>query len=521
VKQALEGAMSESKMSSAPLNVVPNLSDVERAHALVMDENRPDSVARQHNRGALTARERIRILLDTDSQFLEYGALAQPARSDIAGAADGVIIGLGTVGGRDTFVVSFDYTVYGGSIGWNTDVKLERIFDLALARRCPIIMISEGGGLRAQEMGLPRRPFTRFRKLSLLSGVVPLVGVALGRSFGAHSIQLGMCDVVIGTPDTVMGIGGPPLVKAAFGLDVRPEDIGPADVHAKAGVLDVVAASEEEALIRAREYLQLATSRVGDYQSADETQVEEQLRSIVPKEARRAFDARKLVALVADSGTGIELRRGFGDAVITTFARLGGMSVGIIASNPAVLAGAIDAAGADKMARFIALCDFYGLPIIFLVDSPGFLVGRSAEEQGLIRHSLRVVFQLSRTTVPLATVVVRRMFGLAGVVMGDRMFNPVIHVSWPMADSAGMGPIGAALLAGKYGVRSSRDGDQNTKELSEVLDDIRFMGGALQAASQFKTDDVIDPGATRDVLIRALRTNPTPKPAGRVGIDPW
>lgn len=469
----------------------------------MLDAGRPDAVAKQRGRGAMTARERITALLDEGSEFLEYGALARPIDPRLEAPAEGVVAGTGLLHGQTVVVLSYDYTAMGGSQGPLGHIKLDRIFGVARARQCPVVIISEGGGARSQEMTYVVRSHDDFRKLVRLSGKVPVVGIAPGRAFAGHANLLGMTDAIIATRDAAIGIAGPPLVKSAVGTDLTPEEIGRVEVHEKAGTVDVTVDDDGAALDVAREYLAYFMHPRLPHDGKDDPVVADLLRELVPANPRQAFDGRRLVELVADPGTMLELRPRFGGAAVTALTRIGGRSVGVIATNPMVQAGSINADTADKIARFIRLCDSHGIALLFLCDSPGFLVGPQAEEQALIRHSTRVLMALGAARVPLLTVIVRRSYGLAYLAMGALSWEPIFHAVWPSAEFGAMGLSGASAIR----AQSSAPGADVPRE--EVLGALSEHGSAFRMAERLQTDDAIDPGDTRRLLIQALTDAPT------------
>jgi acetyl-CoA carboxylase carboxyltransferase component len=490
---------------------------VRRRHELLLDANRPDAVAKQHKRGKLTARERITALLDSGGEFVEYGALARPILPELEAPAEGVVVGTGPVNGFTTAIISYDYTALGGSQGPLGHQKVDRILGVATQRHCPVVLIAEGGGARAQEMAILHSHTDDFRKLARLSGRVPVVGIAPGRAFAGHANLLGMTDIIIAVRDAAIGIAGPPLVKGAMGVDLTPEEIGRVDIHERAGTVDVTVEDDHDALESARYYLDLLSHPVVDHPFEDARSLPDALRRVVPANARQAFDVRALIELLVDEGSILELRPRFAGNAVTALARLGGRSIGVVANNSAVYAGAIDSNAADKMTRFLRLCDAFGLPLLFLCDSPGFLVGPQAEEQALIRHSTRMLFALAAATVPILSIVVRRAFGLAYYVMGSPSWDPLFSALWPGAEYGTMGLSGGASIVSTSS--ASRD-DGRTQ--TEILDELSAFGSAFAMAERLQTDDVIDPGETRSILRRVLAEAPVRTTDERwYPIEPW
>jgi acetyl-CoA carboxylase carboxyltransferase component len=484
-------------------------------HEAILDGGRPEAVEQQHRRGSLTARERIAALLDPGAGFLEYGALAQPPTPGLDAPAEGVVVGTGPIHGHTVAVVSYDRTALGGSQGPQGHQKLDRIFTVATAHQCPVVLILEGGGARSQEMAIPRPHPDDFRKLARLSGRVPLVAVVPGRAFAGHANLAGMADVIVARRDAALGIAGPPLVKYAVGAELTPEQIGPISLHESVGTVDIAVDDDHAALEVARDYLDLLLEPELPFEWAEDPAVVEELRTIVPENPRRAFDARRLIELLADPHTPLELRPAFGGAALTSLARIDGRTVGVVANNSMVGAGAIDRDAADKIARFVRLCDTFGVPLVFLCDSPGFLVGPEAEQQALVRHSARILLALAGARVPLLSVVVRRAYGLAYMAMGSLSWDPLFHAVWPTAEYGAMGLRGAsAITSGSSTADSSSEDD--------ILGELQQFGSAFRMAERLQTDDVIDPGTTRHLLAEALAGAPRFTTEERWSqLDPW
>ena len=382
---------------------VPELAELRARVATRLDDGRPAATERRHAGGRRTARENIEDLCDPGS-FEEYGGLviaAQRARrstEDLVAntPADGLVAGIGRVNG-DLFddersrcaVLSYDYSVLAGTQGQMNHRKKDRLFELVERLRLPIVLFAEGGGGRpgdtdmAVVTGLDTEAFALF---GALSGQVPLVGVVSGRCFAGNAALLGCCHVIIATPDANVGMGGPAMIEGG-GLGVyRPEEIGPMSVQVPNGVVDVLCADEKEAVEVARRYLAYFQGDRREWTAPDQ----DRLRDVVPPDRRRVYDVRRAIELLADEGSVLELRPSFAPGMVTALARVEGRAVGVIANNPLHLAGAIDADNADKAARFLQLCEAFGLPILSLCDTPGFMVGPEAEETALVRHVSRM-----------------------------------------------------------------------------------------------------------------------------------
>lgn len=490
------------------------------ARAATLDENRPAAVERQHGRGRWTARERVAALFDPDT-FVEYGQLAQPKTRALGdGPADGLIMGVGQVDGRPVCVFTYDYSVFGGSQSPRNHRKMDRMLALAEHNRWPIICWSEGGGARASELDYDGGMVTTFVQMARMSGLVPIICLLSGPSFAGQANIAGCADVVIATRTSTLGLSGPPLVLSATGAAVTPEDIGPMDLHERIGTVDLLVDDEAELLATAKRYLA--------YFGGSTTAVEapgdpDALRRMVPENPRRAYDVRRVVAAVADAGSVLELRPTWGRCLSTSLVRIGGRPLGVIANNPMFGAGAIDRDGADKFSRFVELCNAYDLPLLFLCDTPGFMIGRGAEETALVRHSARTLMALGNADVPLLTIILRKAYGLGYYVMGCDCFEPVLIVGWPTAEFGGMGLEGAVNIIYRDELAEAPD-ETTRKELrAQLTAELKERNTGLSYARGFALDDIIDPAETRAVLLRTLAALPAPPARVRRKhpIDPW
>jgi acetyl-CoA carboxylase carboxyltransferase component len=474
------------------------------------DAMRPAAVAKQRARQALTARERIGNLVDPGS-FREYGLLGRPSQPELEGPADGIVTGLARLRDRPLAIASYDYTVMAGSQGHVSNVKISRILEIAEERRLPVVIFAEGGGHRVQEAAMGSRGGGEriFTTLARLSGQVPTVCGVPGRAFAGHAVLAGLCDFVAATKNAAIGIAGPPLVQAALGERLTPEEIGAASIHAASGAADAVAQDEADLTDLISAYLSYFEGRL---EPADPAAPAAALRSIVPADPRQPYDVREVIYGLCDLGEILELRAGFAPNLVTALGRVDGWPVGFAASQPLVMAGAIDAAASDKLSRFAQLCDAFGLPVIFLVDSPGFVVGPAAERSALMRHSSRVLHALTHAQVPFFTVTMRKSYGLAHFAMGGRPLGASMVVAWPTAEYGAMGPEGAAKVLG---------GDDGTDTEQEHALELRREGAALKMAEVFAVDDLIDPAETRATLADWLAAvMPATRPGGRP-IQPW
>jgi acetyl-CoA carboxylase carboxyltransferase component len=495
---------------SALVDAHDDLDALAALRLLPTDAMRAEAVARQRARRARTARERIDSLVDPGS-FLEYGLLARPAQPELEGAADGIVTGLARVRERPIAIASYDYTVMAGSQGNVNNTKISRILQIAEEQGLPVVIFAEGAGHRVQEATMHSRGGGEgiFPTLARLSGRVPTVCGVPGRAFAGHAILAGLCDFVVATQNAAIGMAGSPLVEAALGERLTPEEIGAADIHAASGAAEAVAEDEDQLTDLISAYLSYFEGRL---EPADPAVPAAALRSIVPADPRKPYDVREVISGLCDLGEILELRAGFARNLVTALGRVDGWPVGFVANQPLVLAGAIDAAASDKICRFVQLCDSFGLPAIFLVDSPGFLVGPAAERSALMRHSTRVIHTLAHARVPFFTATLRKSYGLAHFAMGGRPLGASMIVAWPTAEYGAMGPEGAAK------VLSADEGDHAEREHSLAL---RRQGAALRMAESFAVDDLIDPAQTRGVLADWLAAvMPGTRPSHRP-IQPW
>jgi acetyl-CoA carboxylase carboxyltransferase component len=499
-------------------DIRPELTELRVRVAGTLDAGRPAATERRHSGGRRTARENIADLCDPDS-FEEYGGLviaAQRARRSTEDLiahtpADGLVAGIGRVNG-DLFgnersrcaVLSYDYSVLAGTQGQMNHRKKDRLFELVERLHLPVVLFAEGGGGRpgdtdtAVVTGLDTEAFTLF---GALSGQVPLIGIVSGRCFAGNAALLGCCHVIIATPDANIGMGGPAMIEGG-GLGVfTPEDIGPVSVQVPNGVVDVLCADEKEAVEVARRYLSYFQGEVQEWTAPDQ----ERLRDVVPTDRRRVYDIRRVVELLADEGSVLELRPSFAPGLVTALARVEGRAIGVIANNPLHLAGAIDAANADKAARFLQLCEAFGLPVLSICDTPGFMVGPAAEETALVRHVSRMFVVGASLTVPFACVITRKAYGLGAQAMAGGSFRrPLFTVAWPTGELGGMGLEGAVRLGFRRELDLIDDPDERAAAFDAMVDRAYEHGKAVHVAEHFEIDDVIDPALTRRRFAHAL-----------------
>jgi acetyl-CoA carboxylase carboxyltransferase component len=475
-----------------------DLDAVRERHRLTLDEARPDAVARRHEKGRRTARENVADLLD-EGTFVEYGPLmfaAQERRRDKQELiertpADGLVAGVGEIDSSPVVAMSYDYTVLAGTQGMRNHLKKDRLFEVAERRRLPVVLFAEGGGGRPGDVdwpivaGLDCRAFHLFARLS---GLVPLVGIASGYCFAGNAALLGCCDVVIATEDSSIGMGGPAMIEGG-GLGVyQPSEVGPVDVQYPNGVVDLRAEDDARAVAEAKRYLSYFRSRTTPASERDPTP----LRDLIPSNRRRIYDVRRVIDALLDDV--FELRRGFGLGIVTALARHQGQTLGVIANDPAHLGGAIDAHGADKAARFMQLCDAFGFPLLFLCDTPGFMVGPQAERTATVRHFSRMFVTGANLSVPTGTIVLRKGYGLGAQAMAGGGFKaPVFTVGWPTSEFGAMGLEGAVRLGMRRELDAVEDPQERERAFEAAVAAAYERGQGINMAAYFEIDDVIDP----------------------------
>jgi acetyl-CoA carboxylase carboxyltransferase component len=489
-----------------------DLSAVRERHEVGLDAARPEAVARRRDLGRRTARENLADLLD-EGTFVEYGPLlfaAQERRRSreelIARTpADGLVGGLGEVEGRPCVAMSYDYTVLAGTQGIRNHMKKDRLFELAERRRLPVVLLAEGGGGRPGDVDMPIVAGLDCRAFALfagLSGLVPLVGIAAGYCFAGNAALLGCCDVVIATEDSSIGMGGPAMIEGG-GLGVHDAaDVGPIDVQYANGVVDLRVADEPEAIAAAKRYLSYFRGPLAPAPAPEQ----ELLREMIPEQRKRIYDVRRVIEGLFDEGSVLELRRGFAAGMITVLARLDGRPLGVIANDPSHLGGAIDADGADKAARFMQLCDAFDLPVLFLCDTPGFMVGPAAERTAAVRHFSRMFLTGGNLSVPTGTIVLRKGYGLGAQAMAGGGFKvPLFTVAWPTSEFGAMGLEGAVRLGMRRELEAIEDPGEREELFEASVAAAYERGRGLNMAAYGEIDDVIDPADSRRWIATLLQ----------------
>jgi acetyl-CoA carboxylase carboxyltransferase component len=487
-----------------PDAVRPDLAAVHERHALGLDAARPDGVARRRERDRRTARENLSGLVD-EGTFVEYGPLLFAAqerrrsREDLFAntPADGLVAGVGEVDGNPCVAMSYDYMVLAGTQGMRGHLKKDRLFEIAERRRLPVVLFAEGGGGRPGDVdfpivaGLDCRAFHLFGRLS---GLVPLVGIASGYCFAGNAALLGSCDVVIATEDSSIGMGGPAMIEGG-GLGAHdPVDVGPIDVQHANGVVDLRVADDRAAVAAAKRYLSYFHGPLGEFAVPDQRL----LRQLVPEQRKRAYEVRRVIETLCDEDSALELRDGFGAGMVTALARVEGNSLGVIANDPSHLGGAIDADASDKAARFLQLCDAFSLPVLFLCDTPGFMVGPEAERTATVRHFSRLFVIGANLEIPFATIVLRKGYGLGAQAMAGGSFKaPLFTVGWPTSEFGGMGLEGAVRLGMRRELDAIEDPEERERVFEATVAAAYKHGEGLNMAAHGEIDDVIDPADSR------------------------
>ena len=491
---------------------------------LLLDSSRNEAMEKRHARGQRSARENVADLID-DGTFVEYGSFGVAAQRNrrseedlIANTpADGLITGLAKInsemfGAENTncAVVAYDYTVLAGTQGFINHRKKDRIFEVAKRNMTPVVLFAEGGGGRPGDTdapGVAGLDVMSFASFAQLSGLVPLVGIASGYCFAGNAALLGCCDVVIATENSNIGMAGPAMIEGGGLGVVKPTDIGPIGTQVANGVVDIRVADEAEAVAVAKKYLSYFQGATKWFSRHSD----EALRDLIPEQRTRVYDVRTVINTLADIDSVLELRSEFGIGIVTAFARIEGRPVGIVANNPAHLGGAIDTPSADKMARFVQLCDAFDIPLISLCDTPGFMVGPQAEETAQVRHFSRLFVTAASVTIPWITVVLRKGYGLGAQAMAGGSFHAKdLIVAWPTGEFGGMGLEGAVRLGFKKELDAAKTPDIRQELENRLIAAAYIRGSALSMASHTEIDDVIDPADTRQRILRLLEACPMP-----------
>ncbi len=527
--QAASATQDEAAQGAVAAGASPVRADLQRLQqrlAKTLDANRSEAVAKRHALGMRTARENIAALCDAGS-FTEYGALAVAAqRSRRSQAdleqntpADGMVTGIGTVHGAQVVVLAYDATVLAGTQGMRNHQKTDRMLGLALHNRLPVVLFAEGGGGRPGDVDMPivaGLHVTTFASFARLNGRVPVVGIAAGRCFAGNAALLGCSDVIIATRGANIGMGGPAMVEGGGLGAFTPEQIGPSGVQHANGVIDILVDDEVQAVAAARHYLLFFQTGVAAFRAPPP----DALAEVVPHNRVRVYDTRLALQGIADEGSLLYLRSGFGVGIHTALARIEGRAVGMLANNPLHLGGAIDAQAADKAARFLQLCNAHGLPLVSLIDTPGFMVGPATEETAQVRHVSRMFIAAAHLRVPFLSVVLRKGYGLGAMAMAaGGMHAPLFTVAWPSGEFGAMGLEGAVRLGFRKELEAEPEGPQRQALYEQLLARQYDNGSAIHMATTLEIDAVIDPTETRSWLLRGLRSGVIEPPRAGAFID--
>ncbi len=520
------------------------VAELERRRAEIAEMGGAERVARQHERGKLTARERIAYLFDAGT-FQEFGSLAtfhvgNEEIKDVLAPADGVITGTGRIDGRLVACAAYDFTVLGGSIGMTGEVKVTRLRETALRQRIPIVWLIDSAGARLHPKGGLNQASTisyfadsgyLFREQVHMSGVVPQVAAMVGPGAAGTAYIPGLADYVPMVRKTSsMALGGPPLVKAAVGEDITEEELGGSRVHnEESGVADQEFKSDQDCLDSIKRFLSFLPSSCNDapprraYAPKESERLDDRILDLLPDNPKASYDMRKLIELLVDDGELLEMKPKWAKNIVTAFARIGGFPVGFVANNPKMLGGVLDVNAADKAARFVTLCDAYRVPLVFLQDVPGFLIGSKVEREGIIRHGAKMLFAVADATVPKLTVVVRKGYGAGYYVMNGRAYEPDVFVAWPTAEISVMGPEGMVSIAASKALQAAPTPEVREAMVKQMADAIRPHINVTKVAAHAFVDEVIDPRDTRAVLLHGLeltKNKTVERPWRRRGVVP-
>ncbi len=492
----------------------PLVEDLHERRAAARLGGGEEKIARQHEQDKLTARERLALLIDEDT-FTELGIHARPHFSQRAmdgrtAPADGVITGYGRVDGRLVAVCAYDFTVMAGSMGMTGELKVTRLRELALSKRIPFVWLLDSAGARIQEAvgSLFAGSGHLFREEVIASGVIPQVAALMGPCAAGTAYIPGLADFVPMVKGRgSMALAGPHLVRAAIGEDVTQEELGGSRVHCrKSGVGDLEVESDEACIEAVKRYLSFMPAHCEEAPPRLETadpvdRMDEELLDVLPETNRKPYDMYDVIRRIVDDGDWLDLKGQWARTIITCLARMGGRPVGIVANQPRHLGGILDIDSADKAARFVNLCNAYAIPLVFLMDVPGFMVGTKVEAAGIIRHGAKMLYAVANATVPKVTVVIRKAYGAGYYVMNGRAYEPDLIVAWPSAEISVMGAEGAVEIVMRRQVEEAEDPVAKKRELIEAY---RAIIDPYIAAGNALVDDIIDPRETRPAIIRGL-----------------
>lgn len=520
-------------------NIRRDVAELHQRQTYLYDENRPEAVEKRHSKGLRTARENIADLCDQGS-FMELASLivaGQQGRKSYEELvektpADGLIAGIGQINGNwfdpataKCFVLAYDPTVLAGTQGGFNHKKTDRMIELVAKAKRPLVFFVEGGGGRPGDVdfdpitvgGLDVMTWVSF---SRLSGKVPRVAIAAKYCFAGNAAIAGCADVIIATENVSLGMGGPVMIAGGGLGNYHPKEVGPAPMQHTNGVIDILVKDEAAAVTAAQKYLSYFQGKAPEFTCADQLRLHE----LIPQDRRFGYDVHKIIEVLADEDSVLELRAGFARNMVTALVRIEGQPMGLIANSNRHLGGAIDSDASDKAARFMQLCDAFGLPILSLCDTPGFMVGPDHEQTAMVRHSARLFTVGAALTVPLITVVLRKAYGLGAMAMaGGSLHRPFMTLSWASGEFGAMGLEGAVKLGFKKELEAITDEAERAQLYEKLVAGAYEKGKAIRAATALEFDEVIAPEQTRQWVSTALATIDPATYANGSGryIDTW
>ena len=511
--------------------VRPDLQALFDRRQFLLDENRPEAVERRHSRNRRTVRENITQLIDPGT-WVEYGGLViagQRRRRSVEELirktpADGLVAGIGSVNGdlfdeerARTVFISYDDTVFAGTQGGHGHIKTDRMLALANEMSLPVIFHAEGAGGRSGDSdGDPGRGFggtvETWDRLAELSGKVPIIGVTAGWCYAGNAAILGCTDIIIATEDALIAMGGPAVIEGSGMGAFLPEEVGAISDLVPAGSVDIVVKDQDEAIATSKRLLSSLQGPIDDWEAHDQRK----LRHVIPENRMRSFNVREVIELLSDKDSVLELRPEFGISMVTAFVRIEGRPYGLTCNNNEYIGGAIDSDGSDKVARFWQLCDAWNIPIISLVDTPGMMVGPDEEKTGLIRHCARLFITGANLETPRFAVILRKGYALGSMAqLTGSTRAPLFTVAWPTGEHGGMNQEASVQLAHREQLAEIEDIEERAAEYERLLANAYERGSAINVASAYEIDDVIDPAETRYWIAQGLKSMPLPDPIRR------
>ena len=495
-----------------PKDIASKIKNLEERRANTKFGGGKERQESQRSKGKKIARERLSLLFD-NGDFTEIDPYVKHFSNDFGLDksridGDSVVVGYGTVNGQQVFAFSQDFTVLGGSLSKVASNKICKVFDLAIKTGCPIVGINDSGGARIQEGVDSLSGYGEiFKRNTMASGVIPQITVVVGPSAGGAVYSPALTDFIF----MVEGVGqmyitGPEVVKAVTGEEVSHEDLGGASTHAsKSGVAHFASESEEDCFESVRKLIDTLPANNVDMKSSDssvETADQEDLNKLIPENPNQSYDVFEVIETIIDTNSFIEVQSEYAKNIVVGFSKFNGKTVGIVANQPDHMAGVLDINASSKAARFVRFCDAFNIPIVTLVDVPGFMPGTIQEYGGIIRHGAKLLYAFVEATVPKITVILRKAYGGAYIVMGSKELRADINVAWPSAELAVMGPEGAVNIIGRKEIAAAENKDEKKAELLQNYRD-KFANPFVAAEKGF-LDDVIKPSETRDLILKSL-----------------